>query len=565
MAAYTKDKHVMIRRIIFSFVLTALLLVLDFPQIMGGELLRMDTSLPFLFPLLSLVCLSLTVLLSHKQLNAGMRTFFKFAATPYSAPALLTPFLLAYGVLQILFPTAGMLKVAFPAAVLFLLVTIADVCRLVGEMRSFTILSTEEEKNVLVPAATRKKKLRYGDKIVKIVNDDVGDAFYRVQTAKETTGFFRRFNTMDAAVRPFSILISLSFAMSFLGGIGYSVFVNPDPLQSLSMAMAVLTVSAPVGAVFSFFYPLFRANALLHKKNCTLVGEESVTELAQPKTVIFDDCDMYVAQKCNEIAVRQSDDFKEDLLIAGILFRRLASTLSGIGKTSPKVKDGDPPVTIVRISNHGIEAVINNSHHVLAGNAEFLQKGGVRVPKETMDKAYRRIGNVSVMYVAINSVLKLSYELEYRTYRSFEEMAVQLADHKTAVAIHSYDPNLNDSFLQSSRIDTAEPVRVIKPGKYESNAILELSDSGAVSLGGEERIVHPLYAAKKAHSATRFALIFQLVATLLGFIAATVSACALHVTLSPLIIGAYHLLCILISTIVTRANINKRTLYLQRQ
>ena len=42
-------------------------------------------------------------------------------------------------------------------------------------MKTLRLLSANGEKNVLVPATPRKKKLRQGDKIVKVINDDIGE------------------------------------------------------------------------------------------------------------------------------------------------------------------------------------------------------------------------------------------------------------------------------------------------------------------------------------------------------------------------------------------------------
>lgn len=59
------------------------------------------------------------------------------------------------------------------------------------------------------------------------------------------------------------------------------------------------------------------------------------------------------------------------------------------------------------------------------------------------------------MYVAIDGVLKLSYEIEYSTSPDFEAMAELLAETDTVTAIQSYDPNLCEAFLRSSRGEDA--------------------------------------------------------------------------------------------------------------
>jgi len=373
---------------------------------------------------------------------------------------------------------------------------------------------------------------------------------------------FRRFNNMRAAHHPFRVLLIVPIALAFCSA--FFVSLTADFEQALTIFMAVIALGVPTTACIGYFLPLSHANQLLTHHNAALIGNEAVEEYSESKTVIFNDARLCTAQSCTELSVRQSDDLRKDLKLAGILFRKIGGTLERIGQATA-TKTPDPTVAFVRIADTGVEAVIDNQHHVIAGDAEFLKRCGVRISREAAERALNHPANVGVLFVAIDGIPKLSYEIEYALNPRFEELAERLADPDTSIAIQSYDPSLNEGFLQNLRLSDAVPIRVIKPGKYESNAMLEISDSGAVSLSGEERIAHPLYAAKKAHSATRFSFIFQLIATMVGFVGATVLACALHVTLSPLVIGAYHLICILISTIVTHANINKRTLYLQRQ
>ena len=157
---------------------------------------------------------------------------------------------------------------------------------------------------------------------------------------------------------------------------------------------------------------------------------------------------------------------------------------------------------------------MDSHYHLLAGNAAFMSKNGVRVPKESTDRTLRRAGNVSLMYVAIDGVLKLSYEIEYTIAHRFEDMVNVLAGADTLTAIQTYDPNLNNAFLQSSRPEGAEYVRVIKPGRYEQDSVQEVADSGAVALGGTFDIARPMLAA----STIGFRL--QLAAVILGGIAA---------------------------------------------
>jgi hypothetical protein len=560
-AAYMHDRKFLILRTLITALLMLIIFLIDVPHLLGDGFAAFDIAHPLLLPILSIVLLIAAATFSYRQLNAGMRSFLKLSPTPYSTLPLILFFTVLYDITALCLQYT-LLRVNCIAAGAFLLLSVCDVFRLRNEMRVFRLISADTPKTVLETTEPRKKKLKQGKKLIKIINDDLGESFYHVHTAAQTIGFFRRFNNMRTAHHPFRVLLIIPIALAFCSA--FFVSLTADFEQALTTFMAVIALGAPTTACIGYFLPLSHANQLLTHHNAALIGNEAVEEYSESKTVIFNDARFCKAQSCTEISVQQSDDLRKDLRLAGILFRKIGGTLEEIGRATA-TKAPDPTVAFVRIADTGVEAVIDNQHHIIAGDADFLKRCGVRISREIADRALNHPANVGVLFVAIDGVLKLVYEIEYALNPRFEELAECLADLDTSIAIQSYDPGMNEAFLQNLRLLDAVPVRVIKPGKYESNAILELSDSGAVSLGGEERIVHPLYAAKKAHSATRFALIFQLVATLLGFIAATVSACALHVTLSPLIIGAYHLLCILISTIVTRANINKRTLYLQRQ
>ena len=335
-----------------------------------------------------------------------------------------------------LFTTAPMLQVNFLTSLAFLVMTVCDVLRLSCEMRTLQILSAEGEKHVLASAVPRKKKLRQGDKIVKIVNDDIGENRYQVRTATETVGFFRRFNDMKSAARPFSILILALLALAT--GVAFVDAVCTSSITSaLSAFMTVLMLGAPLSSCFGFFYPLSRANRLLSKRNCALVGEEAIEEYDSPKTLIFRDTSLYTAQKCTEIAVREGDDFRNDLRGSSILFRKLGGTLEPLGQSVPATQKTDPPVSVVRIQDNGVEAMVDNRYHILVGSAEFLRRGGVRVPKESTDKELRRTANVSLMYVAIDGVLKLSYEIEYHTKPTFENLIRDLADTGASIAVWS--------------------------------------------------------------------------------------------------------------------------------
>lgn len=488
---------------------------------------------------------------------------FRFTPTPYSLNAMLIPISLIYGLVSFGITLAGksaLHSIAIPAALSLILIDVCDVLRVAGEMRSFRILSADGEKTVLDTAEPRKKKLRLGDKIVKIINDDAGQSLYRVRSSEQTSGFFRRSNDFSSAAKPFSILLCTALALAFLGGLASAIRFSSFT-SALSGAALTFVCAIPCGAVYLYFHSFSYANRHLATKNCTLVGEESVTEYREEKTIIFDDSDMYAAQRCTQISVREGEDFRRDMQLAGILFRKMSGTLGSVGQNAPSKGSSDPAVSFVRLTENGTEAVVDNRYHLLAGNAAFMARSGVRVPKESTDRAARRGDNVSLMYVAVDGVLKLGYEIEYTVSDTFEEMVNLLADADTVTAIQTYDPNLNEEFLRLGRPEGAEYVRVIKPGKYEQATPLEVSDTGAVALGHRFSVALPPVAANEIHGIRKAGYRLQL---LLSFLSAlTATAVTLAMGAPPMGIGAllpvlYQLLCTVGACILTRVRIKNR-------
>ena len=560
-AAYVHDRRKLLLRLCLTAFFTLLLLFVEMPHLIGGVFAQ-TLALPRLLPLVSTLLLVLIAVLSWQPLRSGARAFFRFAPTPYSVPALILPVTLLYNLAVLISGGAG-LRTTLAAALSLLLITVCDVLRLSCELRTLRLISAEGEKQVLVAATPRKKKLRHGKKIVKIINDDDGEPRYEVRRATQTAGFFRRHNSFDSATRPFTVLIYTVFALATLTAFFGAVFTS-SVASALSTFMITAMLGMPLSAIWIYFYPLCRANRLLAHRNCALVGEEAVAELDCPKTLIFRDVDLCTVKACAEIAVRDGDDFRNDLRLSCILFRKLGGTLRALGDSIPPLAKGDPETAVVRIQDDGVEAMIDHRYHVLAGSAEFLRRSGIRVPRESSDKALRRTVDTSPMYVAVDGVLKLNYEVQYSVNDDFESLIRDLADTDCRVSLYGYDPNLTNDFLAALRGEDAEPVRTVKPGRHEDELPLDLADTGAVALGKHTDLVYPGFAAISIGAVRRFGFRMQWISTLLGAgIAVLLLLFGEQSLLSVLTVVGYHLFWLIVSTLATHSEINQEKLRLK--
>ncbi len=563
MAKYMYDRRHLIWRTILTTLALLAVLLLDYPAIIGGAYETFGKDSDPLFPILSTLVMVLATLLSYKQFNAGIRSYFKLHPTPYSTLAVILPLTFAYDIVAMILQIP-LMRLNCVATGCLLLLAICDMFRLTSEMRVFRLLVTDIPKTVLDPTEPRKKKLKQGKKLIKIINDDLDEGFYHVHEASLTMGFFRRFNEMEAAYAPFRILLTLPLILGFLAAFIIALVSGLE--DALNTFITIVVLGMPGVACFGFFFPLSHANNLLTHHNCALIGEEAVEEYNESKTVIFNDYRLCRATSCAQMSVREkNDDLRRDLKLAGILFRKIGGSLEEIGKATA-TKSPDPTVAFVRIADTGVEAIIDNQYHVIAGEATFLAKSGIRIPRETADRSLRRATNVGLLYFAVDGILKLTYDIEYALDPRFEVIAERLADPDTSVAIQSYDPNLREDFLEQLRPADAVPVRVIKPGKYESDALLEISDTGAVALGGESHIVNPLYAAKKINETRKLSFYLQAAAALMACIGTLVlMLLSQQSILTSALFGFYYLAWIVVSAILSLSIINKQTLHLKRE
>ena len=554
-AAYATDRHKLLRRVLLTALLSVVLFFLDFPSLLGTAVTDFDTSYPILLPILALLCLGLAGALSYRPLYAGARSLIRFTPTPYSIASVAIPVAVFYSLIGLLPGVVLPVPVCFLSALLLFALALGDVFRITGEIRAFRILSVETEKTVLEEAAPHKKKLLRGNRIVKVINDEIEENFYRVRRTGQTTGFFRRVNALEHAALELSILIGSSFGWALL-----LAFVTALGRPSIGDAMTAFAtgflLSVPASAIFTFFYPLHRANAVLEKRNCALIGEEAAAEYAEDQTVIFTDTDLYTAKKHAQIAIRDGDEFRQDIRLAEVVFRKLGGTLEGLGLNSSRSYLADPPVSFLRITEAGLEAVVDSKSHILLGSTEFLQSSGIHVPTESTDVEKRRTKHTSPMYVAIDGVLRLCYEIRYTSDPDFEDTLAMLTGDGTVVAIHSYDPNLTDEFLQASR-PTDEPVSVVRPGRFEAEAPQDVVDTGAVALGRRRDIALPLHAAKVIRAVRRRGFFLQIAASIAG---AALSVILLLLDRSgsytPAVIALYQSVCSTLALLSARISLS---------
>jgi hypothetical protein len=201
------------------------------------------------------------------------------------------------------------------------------------------------------------------------------------------------------------------------------------------------------------------------------------------KLLIFADTDMLQAKSSTEITIKGSGDARRYVRSARRIFSTLGGTLGKIITSVMAEERMDGLVEILRVYPQGLEARLDGRVHVLMGSSEFMRSNAIPVPSADAEMLARRSDDGSILYVAFGGQIRLGYEINYRIYKDFEQMAAQLAKGKTTVAIRSADPNITEDYLAASRVGKKTPIRLYKPFQYESRRVQESESSGIVSTG----------------------------------------------------------------------------------
>ncbi len=562
LSAYVHDRRTLILRVVLMFFLTIAAFVTDFPHILGPFLSTYSEKLPFLFSAAGFVLLIVATILCRRRIWAGWRAFLRFSPSPYSAIAVCVPLMLLYSLASLIDAKTGTLTPMNFATILSLLVlSFCDIVRIADEIRTFRVISEQGDKCILEESEPRKKKVRQGSRTVKILNDEAGEHLYRVRQTHEIVGFFRRVNDLSAASTPFTRFTVALLSCAAVAGVASSLIFD-SPLKGILVAASTLMFSVPVSATWLFFDPLRRANKHLVSRRSVLVGEGSVNEYSTHKTIIFNDTETFRA-KCQSIILQEKDDARRDERLAGMLFQKLGGTLSTT--ESVKLADGkEEDVKLIRLTETGVEALVENRYRLLAGDALFMTHSGVEIPKESGNRISGRSRGVSVLYVAVNGSLRLTYEIAYTMSNSFRDIIALLAQADTTLAVQSYDPNLNDAFLHVGFADGDEVVRVIKPAQFERPIPAEVTDTGAVTLDGPLGTAYPLRASslivQTRRSGFRALLTSIFPGTLLAFFAVH-SLPAKLLPFLPLFAVGYRAVWFLVSWILSATSLSRKAIF----
>lgn len=495
---YKHEHQTMKLRLVGTAIFTAALLLFEllgaFGITLGGAL--NIHHYPVVGIMLSLQLLVLACALSWRQLLDGLLGAITFNPSPASIPSVAVIMTVLYDIIMALIsPNSGLYLYNFPAALSLMFLVLNDFFNFEREIRAFNTVATKKPKYVLSSRKTEYSSEK--DRLEEVLSDDKNEVYeekvLEVLKADFVENYFRRSNIVSPKKRIYNYTIYPFIALAIILGI-VSYITNKNGVVAFNVSILSVLFGIPMSALFIGSYPFFSAVKLAFEDETTIIGEESILEYSDATSVVFRDIDVFPS----ELTVTRGLQLYDNNAIYDVLYNLtgLYSKLGGPLKErleQATVEMGHSEnVSVTRVEEKGVEAIVDGKTTILAGKAEFMEQNGISVVADSNDEAMFNEG-CSCIYVALDGVLSAKLYVQYNANPEFNSIINDLARDRTEVVVKTYDPNI-DSELLMSRLLTADfSARIVRgTNPDEDSSSVERVESGIVSRGSLYALAHAL-------------------------------------------------------------------------
>ena len=378
------------------------------------------------------------------------------------------------------------------ASVIFmsLLVLVCSALKIVFEHKAFSMISsggvkccalTKSDDDVLERAAYLDKLSDDQAKKAKVIS---------FRKTKFVDDFFKNKSVnhdpvIDKIVFPASVLAAVVvFVISFVVS------------KNLGVALAALNASSAVLIPVS----VFSAGTLSFAKACSyaetmkaaIIGENAPYAYADPTVVAFEDKDAFPSYcvVLRNLKVYGKIAILDVLRVTTSVFRKIGGPLCDVLENATSEIDKGDDAEIISAVEGGIVARFEQKN-ILIGSAEFMQSNGIVPFVDVDDKDYLKIGDVSIMYVAVDGELCAKFYIQYTLDVDFEVLLRDLNRTGVCVSVRTSDPNISRRLLQSKlNLNKASLKIVFREPTDEKNRPAENCSSAVISNGTPADLVH---------------------------------------------------------------------------
>ena len=303
-----------------------------------------------------------------------------------------------------------------------------------------------------------------------------------------------RENTKDKTV-----IYAMTPVVIFSALVGVSSMVLGNEFSYVINAMAVsFTMLAPLSAIISSFLPIYVTYRRLLHRGCIIASAKAAQRIGDCDALVFSDRHLFAESNTadNGIKLYNEHRARDVLTCLDAVYEEIGGPMkrvfAGANTNGEKRK-----VNIVRITRHGIEAIVDGKFSVIIGSSGYLMRYGISTDAEDKKEAH------GILYVALNSRLEAKLSLNYRTEPLFEKLCEIMGDNKISTVIRTYDPVISGAYVAYCRQskEARYPVSVVHKNKADfykkDKTLISSAKAGAFVLSSRLKLVELSIFAKK--------------------------------------------------------------------
>lgn len=343
----------------------------------------------------------------------------------------------------------------------------------------------------------------------------------RIKKVGFVTGYFARTKQKREDYQLHTVLTLIALGCLNLTTI-LCLFVSKDVSLALSLSawlLAPLSVSVLYAARRLPFHHLVEA---AEARGTAVLGEASAEDYGKVDAIAFEDVEAF---RSDDVFVHQIKLYEngrlDELLydLAGV-FSVLGGPLDAVFRVATAELGMPSDVVLISTGREGLEASVEGVRISLGKWAHFRTE--MISPYYDSEDTYREdSGEFSIMYVAIEGVIRAKVYLKYSMNEHFERNVRRLQRNGVRTLIRSYDPNIGDALLAASSHSTNLRVKVVRKKPEQLHDFAETRvDSGLVTSAGSRDLLYTLFMCQNYRKAVRILAYCKMIAVPLSILAA---------------------------------------------
>ena len=303
------------------------------------------------------------------------------------------------------------------------------------------------------------------------------------------------------------------------------MILGRTPDEAAIAALTSIYALMPVAAVGAVAFPLCISSLRLTKRGIALTGSNMIRKYSEANVLVFNDLHLFTKCAPRDVGFVCYESSQTSAVMAAlqILYSRIGGPLSETFSGVPD-RSRAKHIRVRRVARTGVEALIDKSHILIVGDADFLRRYGIEFPKS--EEKGRTNATVYISYDG-KATAKLS--AKYTVEPLFDMLIERLAKEGGHCVIETYDPMINTEFISRLRRKGHAPVSVVHKNAADINMSADekprrISDNGILAISSRLKLVEAVVWCARLCRIERITNIVVYSAAGLGFLLTMIAA-----------------------------------------